>query len=84
MRVALSVLCLSVGRGFETHPAHWSEVQEYLGFRLFVVSELGAKRGLWDPKRDPKNSGCLAGTQWMWAVRTPVFETGRGCIARYL
>ena len=26
------------------------------------VWELGAKRGLWDPKWDPKNSGYLAGT----------------------
>jgi len=26
--------------------------------------------GLWYPKWDPKNSGCLAGTQRMGAVRT--------------
>ena len=31
--------------------------------------------GLWYPKWDPKNSGCLAGTGRMGAVRTP--ETQR-------
>ena len=25
----------------------------------------GPKKGLWDPKRDPKNSGCLVGTHAM-------------------
>ena len=42
----------------------------------------GLKRGLWDPKRDPKNSGCLAGTQRMGGelayaklmVRSPVLR----------
>ena len=40
--------------------------------------------GLWDPKWYPKNSGCLARTQGRGAVRTPVFETERGCSAKYL
>ena len=48
-----------------THPAHLVEVVYYLGFRLFDVGSVGSKKGLWDPKWDPKNSGCLAGTWWM-------------------
>ena len=52
-----------VEAGFETHPAHSVEALYYLGFRLFGVGAVGAKMGLWYPKWDPKNSGCLAGTQ---------------------
>jgi len=53
----------SVGRGFETHPAHLVEGPYYLGFRLSCVGGLEAKTGLWYPKWYPKNSGCLAGTE---------------------
>ena len=40
---------------------HCRKSRNYLGFRLFDVGGLGAEMGLWDPKWDPKNSGCLAG-----------------------
>ena len=41
------------------------ESRIYLGFRLFGVGELGAKRAAGNLKRDPKNSGCVTGAQRM-------------------
>ena len=34
-------------------------------FGFFLSVGVGAKRGLWDPEWDPKNSGYLAGTERM-------------------
>ena len=56
----------SVGRGFETHPAHCPGVREVIWAPgLSWIGGVGAKRDLWDPKWDPKNWGCPVRTERM-------------------